>query len=434
MSKSEIAIPPRQVTESRDTIRPVDALGRRIVLERLQGLCHGLLQVNDSTGTHTFGNRNDELTVSINVPNSRFYGAIAFGGAVGAAEAYIQGYWNCSDLTNAIRLLVRNREVLDAMDSGAARVSAPLRKLVHYFNRNTKDGSRKNIAAHYDLGNEFFSLWLDDTMMYSSAIFEHPEMTLKEASEAKLNRICRKLELSPDDHVLEIGTGWGGFAMYAAQNFGCQITTTTISREQFEFAKSRIMEAGLDDRVELLLTDYRELEGRYDKIVSIEMIEAVGHEYMATYFEKCASLLKDDGMMCLQTITIADQRYAAALKSVDFIQRYIFPGGFLPSVTAMLDSLTRSTDMRLIHLEDIGPHYAETLKRWREAFSQNLDRVWSLGFREEFVRMWHYYYCYCEGAFRERAIGDVQAVFVKPGARREPVLGCLDNSSFTCRE
>jgi cyclopropane-fatty-acyl-phospholipid synthase len=250
-------------------------------------------------------------------------------------------------------------------------------------------------------------------------------MSLREASESKLERICRKLELGPEDHVLEIGTGWGGFALHAASRYGCRVTTTTISREQHEFAKARVIEAGLEDRVELLLEDYRDLDGRYDKLVSIEMIEAVGHEFMDTYFDKCASLLKEDGAMLLQAITIADQRYVGALKSVDFIQKYIFPGGFLPSVTAIADSLTRSTDMRLFHLEDIGPHYAETLKHWREAFTSNLDRIWSMGYREEFLRMWQYYYCYCEGAFRERAIGTVQALLVKPGSRRAPLVPAL---------
>ena len=261
--------------------------------------------------------------------------------------------------------------------------------------------------------------------MYSSAVFERPGMSLKEASEAKLDRICRKLELTPDDHVLEIGTGWGGFAVYAARHYGCRVTTTTISREQFEFASERVKSEGLADRIELLMRDYRDLDGQYDKLVSIEMIEAVGHEYMDTYFNHCASLLKEDGMMLLQAITIADQRYQAATRSVDFIQKYIFPGGFLPSVTAILDAVTRNTNMRIYHLEDIGAHYAETLKHWRESFTNNLNEILPMGYGEEFLRMWHYYYCYCEGAFRERAIGDVQVLFIKPSSRREPVLAAL---------
>jgi len=311
------------------------------------------------------------------------------------------------------------------MDSGAARLIAPIRKLLHWVNRNTRSGSRRNIAAHYDLGNDFFRLWLDPTMMYSSAVFERDDMSLEEASLAKLDRICRKLELSPNDHVLEIGTGWGGFAVYAASQYGCRVTTTTISREQYEYAKQRVEEAGLQDRVELLLKDYRDLDGKYDKLVSIEMIEAVGNEFMDTYFDQCARLLREDGMMLLQAITIADQRYKSALKSVDFIQRYIFPGGFLPSVTAILQSVTASSNMRIYHLEDIGAHYAETLKRWREAFARNLNRIWSMGYGEEFLRMWHYYYCYCEGGFKERAIGTVQVLFVKPGSRREPLVPSL---------
>ena len=407
------------------SFRQLDRLGRKIVLNKLSAIGDGGMTLSDRFGRFEFGDASDPLHASVTVSDTRFYGAIAFGGAVGAAEAYIRGYWSCDDLTKTVQLLLKNRDVLDGMDHGMARLARPLRKALHFVNRNTRKGSRRNIAAHYDLGNDFFSLWLDPTMMYSSAVFEREDMSLEEASEAKLDRICRKLELSEDDHVLEIGTGWGGFAEYAARHYGCRVTTTTISREQYEFAKQRIETAGLSDRVELLLEDYRDLEGEYDKLVSIEMIEAVGHEYMDTYFDQCARLLRKDGMMLLQAITIADQRYQTALKSVDFIQRYIFPGGFLPSMTAMLDSVTRSTDMRIYHLEDIGEHYAETLKHWREAFARNLNRIWSMNYGEEFLRMWHYYYCYCEGAFRERAIGNVQVLFVKPGSRRDPLVPVL---------
>jgi cyclopropane-fatty-acyl-phospholipid synthase len=247
-------------------------------------------------------------------------------------------------------------------------------------------------------------------------------MSLHEASVAKLERICRKLELTPDDHVLEIGTGWGGFALHAASHYGCRVTTTTISREQFDYAKERVAAAGLEDRVTLLLQDYRDLEGQYDKLASIEMIEAVGHEYLDTYFAKCAELLKPQGMMLLQAITIADQRYQAALKSVDFIQRYIFPGGFLPSVTALLRSLTQTSDMRLYHLEEIGPHYARTLNVWRSNFLRQVRKIRAMGYSDSFLRMWNYYYCYCEGAFIERAIGTVQMLLVRPGCRREPIV------------
>jgi cyclopropane-fatty-acyl-phospholipid synthase len=351
------------------------------------------------------------------VNDPRFYSEIAFGGSIGAGEAYMLGYWSTDNLTAAMRILLQNRDVLDGMETGLASFTMPLQKAMHWASRNTRSGSRRNISAHYDLGNPFFELFLDPTMMYSSAVYEHPEMTLQQASVAKLDRICRKLDLQPADHVLEIGTGWGGFALHAAQHYGCRVTTTTISRQQHEMARERISAAGLADRVTLLLEDYRDLTGAFDKLVSIEMIEAVGHRYYETYFGKCSELLKPEGMMLLQAITIADQRYASALKAVDFIQRHIFPGSCIPSVTAMNNAITRATDMRLYHLEDIGPHYATTLKAWRENFFANLSRIRALGYSEEFIRMWEFYFCYCEAGFAERAIGDVQMLLVKPLAR-----------------
>ncbi|MGB5592049.1 MAG: cyclopropane-fatty-acyl-phospholipid synthase family protein, partial [Gammaproteobacteria bacterium] len=382
----------------------LDGLGRRLVLKRLKGLSRGRLVLNDGDETLEFGQTaaSADLTVHANVIDRRFYGDIAFGGALGAGESYMQGYWSCDDLTGLIRILLRNRDVLDGMDSGLSHLTVPLQKMFHWVNRNTRSGSQRNIAAHYDLGNDFFRLWLDPTMMYSAAIFERADMSLHQASTAKLDRICRKLELQPGDHVVEIGTGWGGFALHAAANYGCEVTTTTISREQFELASERVAQAGLSDRIHLLLEDYRDLNGRYDKLVSIEMIEAVGHQYLDTYFEKCSRLLKDDGAMLLQAITIQDQRYTQALKSVDFIKRYIFPGSFIPSVTAIAGSVARSTDMKMFHMEDIGPHYATTLRRWRERFFDRIEDVRGQGYPEEFVRMWDYYLCYCEGGFLER--------------------------------
>jgi cyclopropane-fatty-acyl-phospholipid synthase len=405
----------------------LDSIARKFVLGRMRQLEFGSIRISDEIETRRYGVRG-KLDAAVTVSDFRFYSSLALGGALGAAEAYMLGYWNCDDLTTVIRILVRNRSTLEKLDSGLARLSAPLARFAHWINRNTKRGSRRNIAAHYDLGNDFFKLWLDESMMYSAAVFERDDMTLEQASLAKLDRICRKLQLSPDDHVLEIGTGWGGFAVYAAENYGCRITTTTISAEQFACAKERVNAAGLQDRVTLLLEDYRELEGAYDKIVSIEMIEAVGHKYLDTYFSRCSKLLKPNGMMLLQAITIADQRYQAALRSVDFIQKYIFPGGFLPSVTALAQSLTGSTDMRMFHLEDIGPHYADTLRHWKERFHSKLDKIWSMEYGEEFLRMWHYYYCYCEGAFIERAIGNVQVLLVKPDCRREPIVPPLFQS------
>jgi cyclopropane-fatty-acyl-phospholipid synthase len=396
-------------------------LGRKLVLQQLQQLHTGTLVLTEGPTQQAFGRGLPQVELSVHHPS--FYADLAFGGSIGAGEAYMAGAWSCSDLTGLIRLMVLNQDVLDRMEGGLAALAAPLRKGLHWLNRNSRSGSRRNIGAHYDLGNDFFRLMLDDTMMYSCGIFEAPRSTLREASIAKLDAICRKLDLKPDDHVLEIGTGWGGFAIHAARHYGCRVTTTTISRNQYELARERIAAAGLDDRITLLLEDYRDLTGRYDKLVSIEMIEAVGHQYFDTYFAQCGRLLKPDGQMLLQAITIADQRYESAKRSVDFIQRYIFPGCTIPSVTAMLDSITRSSDLKLIHLEDIGPHYATTLARWRDNFFAHIEQVRAMGYPESFIRMWEFYLCYCEGGFAERALGDVHMLLVKPGCRR-PAPGC----------
>jgi cyclopropane-fatty-acyl-phospholipid synthase len=293
---------------------------------------------------------------------------------------------------------------------------------VNWLRRNTRTGSKRNIADHYDLSNDFFAAMLDPTMTYSSGVFLTSTSTLAEASAEKYDRICRKLLLTPNDHVLEIGTGWGGFALHAAKHYGCQVTTTTISQEQHAFAATRIREALLEDRITLLSDDYRDLHGHYDKLVSIEMIEAVGEKFLPEYFSKCSELLKPEGMMLLQAITIPDFRYDRYRKSVDFIQRYVFPGGFLPSIGAIGDGISRSTDFRFFHAEDFGSHYARTLFLWRRNFWENIDKVRSLGFDERFIRTWHYYLCYCEAGFRERQIGVSQLLLAKPACRREPLL------------
>jgi len=280
-------------------------------------------------------------------------------------------------------------------------------------------GSRKNILAHYDLGNDFYALFLDETMTYSCAIFEQENSSLKQASEAKYDRICRKLQLAAGDRVIEIGTGWGGFAVHAARNYGVQVTTTTISDEQHQFARQRIKAAGLEDRITLLKKDYRDLSGKFDKLVSIEMIEAVGHQYLPIFFRTCSRLLKDDGIMALQAITIGDQIFDRHKRTVDFIKRYIFPGSCIPSITAISIALAKATDLRLVHLEDITPHYARTLREWRRRFFTNIKKVRALGFSDTFVRMWEYYLCYCEGGFAERYLGDVQMLFVKPLCRQD---------------
>jgi cyclopropane-fatty-acyl-phospholipid synthase len=402
------------------TVKPsaLDGLARRTVLRQLNRLEHGELWLVDGDDVRRFGSADGGRTaVRLTVVDPRFYSELAFGGSIGAGEAYMHGYWRCDDLVALVRLLLQNRAVLDSMDGGAARFTAPLQKLFHWVNRNTHDGARRNIAAHYDLGNDFFALWLDETMMYSSAIFERPETSLHEAQLARLDHVCRRLQLKPGDHVLEIGTGWGGFALHAARNYGCRVTTTTISSGQYELAYQRVVDAGLHDRITLLLDDFRDLRGQYDKLVSIEMIEAIGHDLLPTYFRKCSELLKPEGAMLLQAITIEDQRYEAYRKSVDFIQRYIFPGGHLPSGAVLTETASRHTDLRLLGLEDIGLHYAITLACWRENFFARLDEVRAMGYPEPFVRMWEFYLCYCEGAFRERAISDVQMVFTKPDSR-----------------
>lgn len=402
------------------------------VLAHLQKIEQGRLRIVDGHSEtfcgESLATAGAEFTLRVRDP--AFYTEVALGGAVGGAEAYMQGFWDCEDLTGFIRLLIRNRHVLDSIETGLARLKAPLRRYAHWQRRNHRDNSRQNIQAHYDLGNDFFELFLDETMMYSAAIFPAADADLKTASEAKLERICRQLQLSAEDHVMEIGTGWGGFALYAARNFGCRVTSTTISEEQFQLARAKVSEAGLNDRVTILKRDYRDLEGKFDKLVSIEMFEAVGHRYYDTFFAKCDDLLKDDGEMLLQTITIAEQQYERSRRNVDFIQKYIFPGGALPSLSVIADCVARKTGMRVVNLIDIGPHYAETLRRWRDRFTANIPAVWRQGFPNEFLRMWHYYLCYCEAGFDERVIGDLQLHLQKPGCQSLPAEGGTTLLSF----
>ena len=372
---------------------------------------HGNIIFIDGDFTLQCGN-SAEPAATVNVHDDRFYTTLAAGGAVGASEAYMQGMWTCDQLTLLVRVLLRNTSVLRGL--GNAAYKKPLYKLLHLMNRDSVDGSKKNIAAHYDLGNKLFENFLDPTMTYSSGFFEKPDSTMQQASTAKLDRICQKLALSESDHVVEIGTGWGSFALHAARNYNCKITTTTISEEQYQLACQRVKDAGMQDRIEIVKKDYRLLTGQYDKLVSIEMIEAVGLAYLGNYFEKCASLLKPAGKMLIQAITIADQQYEFSKRNVDFIQRYIFPGGALPSVTALTNTATNKTDLRMTALEDITGHYATTMRKWREKFYLNVEQITQLGYDNRFLRMWEYYLCYCEGGFEEKSIGCVQAEFTKP--------------------
>lgn len=394
---------------------------RRRLLDTLSGLRGCRLVVEDAGRVHVLGQPDatgaTPLQAHMRVHAPAFWRMAALNGSVGAGEAYMEGLWDCDDLVALMRMLVRNRDLLDALDSGTARVGAVAMKALHALSRNTRTGSRRNIAAHYDLGNPLFSLFLDENLMYSSAIYEHADESLETAATRKLDRICQKLQLGPEHRVVEIGTGWGGFALHAAGKYGCHVTTTTISREQHDLAAQRIAAAGLGERITLLKQDYRDLEGCFDRVVSIEMIEAIGHQYLDTYFAKVSDLLAPDGQALIQAITIEDHRYAQARDSVDFIKRHIFPGSFIPSVAAMTGAIARASDLRLFNLEDIGPSYALTLRAWRQRFLGKLDQVRALGYDARFIRMWEFYLVYCEAGFLERSIGDVHLWLTKPGAR-----------------
>lgn len=394
-------------------------IARSACLRGLAQLREGRLTIRDWRGNQEFGaaGGRDAPEALVRVLDPSMYVDLAAGGTIGAAEAYMQGKWSTPDPIELVRLFVRNRKMMDDFEGGIARFGVPLLRVAHGLKRNSRRGSRRNIHAHYDLGDALFALFLDPTMMYSSAIFPRSDSSLDEAAVHKLDVICRKLELRPEDHLLEIGTGWGGLAIYAARNYGCRVTTTTISQNQLEYARRRVREAGLEDRVEVISRDYRDLDGQYDKLVSVEMIEAVGHEFLETYFEICARRLRPAGRMLLQAIVIADRHYEQARRSVDFIQKYIFPGGALPSLGSMLAAIGQHTDLQLTDLQDIGLHYARTLACWRQRFLSRLRDVQRLGYPDEFVRMWEWYLAYCEGGFRERAISGVHLVLDKPFCR-----------------
>ncbi len=398
----------------------IDGFAKNQLLKRLQQMPRGYLLIEDGDELHGFGNPADEIDVKakIVIQDPGTYRDIAFGGSIGGAEAYMLGKWTTPNLVDVVRLMSVNIDFLNEMDDSKSVLQRAGDKVFHLLNRNTEKQARDNISRHYDLSNDFFELFLDPEMMYSAAIFPSVDADLDEAALHKLDVICRKLELKPSDHLLEIGTGWGGLAIYAARHYGCRVTTTTISREQYDTATRRVQDEGLDGKITVLFEDYRNLSGRYDKLVSVEMIEAVGHEFYKQYFSGCAALLKDDGLMLLQAITIPDQRYQYARKSVDFIQRYIFPGGSLPSHEAIISSVRSNTDLLMVGMQEIGEDYARTLEVWRERFLAKLDEVKALGFDDYFIRMWNYYLCYCQGGFEERIIGTSQILFAKPDWRR----------------
>ncbi|MGV6806588.1 MAG: class I SAM-dependent methyltransferase [bacterium] len=397
----------------------LDRFARKMIFSHLGKLKRGHLIVSEDGQTWRFGEDIEaaSITAHIHVHDQSFYRDMLFNSSIGAGEAYMRGAWSSPDLVAVVRLMVKNLRLLNEIDRRRPVLSRIKATIGYLAQRNTRLGSKKNIAAHYDLSNQFFAQFLDPTMMYSSAVYPENGATLEQASIHKVDQLCRKLRLKPSDHLVEIGTGWGGLAIHAALKYGCRVTTTTISREQHDYAADRIKELGLDDRITLLLKDYRDLEGQFDKLVSVEMIEAVGHQYYESYFQQCSRLLKPDGLMVIQAITIADQRYLDARNSVDFIKQYIFPGGCLPSNEIIARHIARDTDMQIVGLEDITPHYAQTLFHWREAFFARLKSVESLGFDKVFQRMWDFYFCYCEGGFRERAIGTVQLEIAKPDFR-----------------
>jgi cyclopropane-fatty-acyl-phospholipid synthase len=409
-----------RAARSRRVPRALESAGRRLVASALSRITRGGIRLIDERGNTAFEPADGRPVATVSVADPAFYAAVSFGGSVGAAESYMSGAWNADDLPALIEAITANLSAMNALDGPLARVLAPVSSAAYRLDRNTRAGSRRNIVAHYDVGNEFFGLFLDPTMTYSCAIFENGATTLELAQVEKIDRACRKLCLRPSDHLLEIGTGWGALAVHAASRFGCRVTTTTISDEQHRFASQRVRDAGLADRVTVMKSDYRDIRGRFDKVVSIEMLEAVGAENLGAYFGACSGLLKPDGAALIQSIVIRDQFFRAASRRQDFLKKYIFPGSCLPSVAAIIDATNRGTDLRLWHMEDIGPHYATTLRLWREAFLARLDSVRAMGFDDRFIRMWEYYLAYCEGAFRARHVGDVQMLLTKPMCRIPP--------------
>ncbi len=399
-------------------------LSRKAVYAILERLTIGSLVLEENGQIRHFGDRKDKtVSARIQVKDPAAFLAVLKDGSTGAGEAYMLGQWDTPDLLEVIRLFVLNMHTLQEMGNKQPLWRKLASKMYHAFRANSLTGSRRNISAHYDLSNDFFSLFLDPTMAYSSGIFKNETDTLHDASLNKFQHICERLQLQPEDHLLEIGTGWGGLAIHAAKHFGCRVTTTTISHEQYVHATAWVKQEGLEDRITLLEKDYRELESsseQYDKLVSVEMIEAVGAKYYDEYFQTCSRLIKPHGLMLIQAITISDQRFEQSVNSIDFIKRYIFPGGQLPSNAVIADKIATQTDLQLIGLEDITHDYARTLAAWRERFWDRIDDVRRLGTDDIFIRMWNYYLCFCEGGFRERVIHTGQFLMAKPGFRELP--------------
>ena len=407
------------VVPSTQTATWIQRIARRGLLKAFVNVRYGRLTIVEGENTFYFEGTESGPDAHIAVINPQVWADVALRGSVGSGEAYMGGHWTTPSLEQVTRFFVANGHLTDQMEGGLTRLFRSLLKAAHWLNKNTVSGSKKNIEAHYDLGNQLFETFLDPTLMYSSALFAKDDFDLHQASTEKLDHICRKLHLTADDHVLEIGTGWGGFAIHAATHYGCRVTTTTISEEQYDHAHRLVAEHGLENRITVLKQDYRALTGHYDKLVSIEMIEAVGHHYLDTYINTLSERLKPNGIALIQAITIVEQRYQIAVKSVDFIKRYIFPGGFLPSIGSIMESVGKASDLRLLHLEDFASHYARTLAEWRKRFNAERSTIQNLGYDDRFCRMWEFYLAYCEGGFSERQLGLAQLILAKPLARQE---------------
>ncbi|EMX0221258.1 class I SAM-dependent methyltransferase [Vibrio fluvialis] len=386
---------------------------RSVALKSLQLIKIGSLTLEEAYEGHDvtvehFGFAHEgQPQAHIRVTHPGFYGRVLKGGSIAAAEAYMDGWWDSPNLTAVTELMARNLSALDQLEAQSSFVTRAMNKVGHWLKRNSIVRAKQNIEAHYDLGNDLYQTFLDERMLYSSALYLSTSDSLEQAQIQKMDRLCQQLQLTANDHVIEIGTGWGAMAIYMAQHYGCKVTTTTISEEQFAYAEAEITRLGLEAQITLLKQDYRLLEGQFDKLVSIEMIEAVGKAYLPSYIEKCQSLLKPGGLMAIQAITIADQRYDYYSNNVDFIQKYIFPGGFLPSITVLTQMATRHTDFIVRDVFDIGMDYAKTLADWRLRFEAELNTVQALGYDERFVRMWRFYLCYCEGGFNARTISTI---------------------------
>ncbi|MEM9354088.1 MAG: cyclopropane-fatty-acyl-phospholipid synthase family protein [Planctomycetota bacterium] len=399
---------------ARTTTGPLDRAARAGVHRALRSLEHGMLRVSDPLGKVEFGRpAADGLCGAVEVEDPRFYRSVALGGALGAGDAFVEGRWSSPDLVSVTRLFARNLPAARAFDSPLSKASRVLQTVLHRLRKNTPSGSRKNIQQHYDLSNEFFAEFLDPTMTYSCGLFDDESETMQQATERKFERICRLAEIDSSDHVVEVGCGWGSFARHAAVTRGCRVTGITISQEQLRYGQPKVQRAGLADQVDLQFRDYRDMTGVFDKLVSIEMVEAVGRQYLGTFFAKCSELLKSKGRMALQCITIPDARYESYSRGVDFIQKYIFPGGCLPSLGAIDEAVSRDGQLEIVEQRDFAEDYARTLMCWRERFLAAKDRIRGMGFSEEFLRAWDYYLCYCAGGFYERQIGLSQILLAK---------------------